>query len=160
MNNTEIFELCENSIKQQCLDGNAYWEIGIIYCSCERNMKSTQRPTEVAQNNRDVTSIPCFVIKKSSRRGAKYGPSERQRMYYTAKQKLRKARQKKQGNHPTILSRWYASESSRDSLSEIGWKEHHHIMLYDCTIKLHWRIMSTSQQKQREFKNRSIGFSR
>ena len=27
MNNTEIFELCENSSKQQCLDCNAYWEI-------------------------------------------------------------------------------------------------------------------------------------
>ena len=34
MNNTEIFELCENSSKQQCLECNTYWEIGIIYCSC------------------------------------------------------------------------------------------------------------------------------
>ena len=37
MNNTEIFELCENSSKQQCPDCNTYWEIGIIYCSCGRN---------------------------------------------------------------------------------------------------------------------------
>ena len=41
MNNTEIFELCENSSKQQCLDCSAYWETGIIYCGCGRNMKST-----------------------------------------------------------------------------------------------------------------------
>ena len=27
LNNTEIFELCENSSKQQCLECNTYWEI-------------------------------------------------------------------------------------------------------------------------------------
>ena len=58
MNNTEIFELCENSSKQQCPECNTCWEIGIIYCSCGRNMKSTRSPTEFDQNNRDVTSIP------------------------------------------------------------------------------------------------------
>ena len=63
LNNTEIFELCENSSKQQCPDCNLYWEIGIIYCSCGRNMKSTRSPTEFDQNNRDVTSIPGCVIK-------------------------------------------------------------------------------------------------
>ena len=29
LNNTEIFEFCENSSKQQCLDCDAYWEIGV-----------------------------------------------------------------------------------------------------------------------------------
>ena len=81
LNNTEIFELCENSSKQQCPDCNAYWAIGIIYCRCERNMKSSQSPTEFDQNNRDVTSILGYVIKNSSR-GAKHGPSERQKMKY------------------------------------------------------------------------------
>ena len=58
LNNTEIFKLCENPSKQQCVDCNAYWEMGIIYCSCGRNMTSTRSPTEFDQNNRDVTSIP------------------------------------------------------------------------------------------------------
>ena len=44
MNNTEIFELCENSSKQQCLDCNACWEVNIIYCSCGRCLKSTRCP--------------------------------------------------------------------------------------------------------------------
>ena len=61
---------------------------------------------------------------QSSRtRGAKHGPSVRQRMYYQAEQMLGEARQKKHGSHPTILSRWYASEKYRTSLSLIGWKE-------------------------------------
>ena len=43
---------------------------------------------------------------------------------------LRKAKNKKNGNHPTILARWKAQESYRRSLAEhnIGEKE---IMLYD-----------------------------
>ena len=65
LNNTEIFELCENSSKRQCLDCNSYWEIGIICCSCGRNVQSTRSPTEFDQNNRDVTSIPGYVIKKT-----------------------------------------------------------------------------------------------
>ena len=42
---------------------------------------------------------------------------------------LKKARQKKHGSHPTILSRWYASETYRTSLSLIGWKKD--TMLHD-----------------------------
>ena len=130
LNNIEIFELCENSYKQQCPDCNAYWESGIICCSCGRNMKSTRSLTEFDQNNRDDTSIPGHVIKKNSSRGVKHGPSERQKMYYQAKQMLKKASQGKHGRHPTILSRWYADEEYRNPLSAAGWKEYH-IMLYD-----------------------------
>ena len=43
------------------------------------NMKSSRRLTEFDQNNRDVTSIPGYVIKKNSSRGAEHGPSERQK---------------------------------------------------------------------------------
>ena len=69
MNNTEIFELSENSSNQQCLECNTYREIPIIYCSCG-NMKSSQSPTIFQQNNYDVSSILGFVIKKNSTRGA------------------------------------------------------------------------------------------
>ena len=45
MNHTEIFELCENSAKHQCPDCNAFSEIGIIYCSCGRNLMYSRSPT-------------------------------------------------------------------------------------------------------------------
>ena len=73
MNNTEIFELCENSSKQQCPDCNSFWEMGIIGCSCGRKMKSTRSPTEFDQKNRDVTFIPGYVINKNRSHGAKHG---------------------------------------------------------------------------------------
>ena len=43
---------------------------------------------------------------------------------------LKKAREKKRGNHPTIFSRWYDQEEYRKSLAEqnIGEKQ---IMLFD-----------------------------
>ena len=83
-------------------------------------MMSTRSPTEFDQNNRDVTSIPGYVIKKNISRGAKHVASERQKMYYQTKQMLLMARQGKHGGHPTILSRWHASEDYRKSLYDIG----------------------------------------
>ena len=92
-------------------------------------MKSARSSTEFDQNNRDVTSIPGYVIKKNSSRGVKHGPSERQKMYCQVRKMFKKAREK-HGRHRWILSRWYAEEDYRKSLSATGWKEHH-IMLYD-----------------------------
>ena len=94
MDHTEIFELTENSAKHQCLDCNAFSEIGIIYCSCGRNLKYKQTPTTTQKANCDFTSIPGFVIKNNSSRGPKHGASERQIMVFKAKQMLKKARQK------------------------------------------------------------------
>ena len=35
MNNTEIFELCEDFSKQHCPECNTFWDIEMIYFSCE-----------------------------------------------------------------------------------------------------------------------------
>ena len=54
-------------------------------------MRSTRSPTEFDQNNRDVTSIPGYVIKKNTSRRAKHVASERdKKMYYQTKQMLKK----------------------------------------------------------------------
>ena len=103
-------------------------------------MKSSQRPTEFEQNNCDVTSIFGYVVKKNSSRDAKHGPSETHRMYYQAKQMHKTARQQKHGSHPTTLSRWYASESYRDSLSAIGWKEKDIILKNRIALEKHFYV--------------------
>ena len=53
-------------------------------------------------------------------------------MFFKAKEMLKKARQEKNGSHPTILVRWCAQEGYRRSLAEhdIGEKE---VMLFDRT---------------------------
>ena len=50
VNQTEIFEFCENSAKRQCLDCNAFSEIGIICCSCGRNLKYSRSPTNTPED--------------------------------------------------------------------------------------------------------------
>ena len=124
------FELCENSAIHQCLDCNAFSEIGIIYCSCGGNLKSSRSPTTTQKANCDFTSIPGTVIKKNSIRGPKHGASDRQIMFFRAKQMLKKARQSKHGSHPTILSRWYDQEEYRQPLAEHNIDEKE-VMLFD-----------------------------
>ena len=107
-------------------------------------MKSSRSPTEFDKNNRDVTSIPGYVMKKNSSRGATHGSSERQKMYYQAKQMRKKARQGKPEGHPTILSRWYGEVEYRKSLPA---------MRQDRPGST-----STSLQELKEFKIWNIGF--
>ena len=118
MNRTEVFELCENSAKLQCPDCNCFTEIGIICCSCGRNLMYKRSPTTTQKGNCDYTSIPGFVIKKNSTRGPKHDKAERQIMFFRALEMLKKAKQPKHGIHPTILARWYADQRYRDSLAE------------------------------------------
>ena len=73
MNNTDIFELCETSSKKQCPECAFCWEIGIVYCTCGRYLKSSQRTEELDKNSYDVLPIPGNVIKKNTIRGAKHG---------------------------------------------------------------------------------------
>ena len=56
---------------------------------------SSQRPKEFEKNNHDVSSIPGYVIRKNSSRGAKHGPSERQRMYCKSEEMLQKGQSRK-----------------------------------------------------------------
>ena len=122
INTTEIFELFETSSKQQCPDCCNCREAGVVYCSCGRCLRISR--------NEKRSSIPGYVIKKNNKRGARHGPSERQRMYFKAKEMLHKAGQKNHGEHLSILARWLSDCKYRDSLTRIGWTEQD-IMLFD-----------------------------
>ena len=126
-NQTEIFELFENTTKVQCPDCNFFTQVGIIYCRCGRNMKYNRSP----KPNLGCTLIDGYIIKKNSSRGPERGPSERQLMLFKAKDMLRKAKK----NNTTILTRLKAEERYRGSLKEhdIGEKE----IIF--TIKTLWR---------------------
>ena len=128
--------------------------MGIIHCSRGRNMKSSQIPTEFDQNNRDVTSIQRYVIKKNSSRGLKHGPSERQKMYHHAKPTLKKARQGKHGGHPTILSRWYGDEKS--TWSHCLTSDGENITSFCSTGSLEKHIYKATRAERIQIANKSI----
>ena len=123
MDQTEIFELCENTEKLLCPDCKSFTEVEIISCRCGRNLKYKRSP----KPNLDCNSFDGNIIRKNSSRGPKHGPSERQWMFFKAQDMLRKAKKK---GFPTILARWQEQESYRSSLKDcdIGEKE---IVIYD-----------------------------
>ena len=110
--------LPNNNVLNATLTGILSWSTAVV--------EETWNIRGVQLLSRTTTTSPqslATLFKKS--RGAKHGPSERQRMNYQAKTDAEKGSQKKHGNHPTILSRLYASETYRTSLSLIGCKEKH-----------------------------------
>ena len=130
MNQTEIFEFCENSAKLQCSDSNSFSDIGIIYCRRGRNLKNSRSPTTLQKTIAILLQSLASSLRSIPVKGPKHGQSERLIMFHRVEQMLKKARQAEHANHPTILSRWYEQEGYRTSLTEhnIGEKE---IMLYD-----------------------------
>ena len=64
MNSTEIFELCENSAKLQCLDCNSFAEIGII-CAVAGEIWSTSGVLQ--QTRRRITTVLQSVALSSRR---------------------------------------------------------------------------------------------
>ena len=149
MNNTEIFELCETSSKQQSPDCNLYWEAGIVYCSCGRCLRMWRNDKEVDKSNNDVVSIPAYVIKKNNKRGARHGASERQRVYNMAREMLHKASQEKHGEHSSILARWLSDNRYRKSLSDIGWTKKD-IMLFDRIALDNHRYVATRAERSQD----------
>ena len=67
----------------------------MVYYTCGRCLRVSQSTEEVDNSNNDVVSIPGYVIKSNNKRGARHGPSERQRTYNNAREMLHKAGQKK-----------------------------------------------------------------
>ena len=149
---TEIFELCETSSKIQ-------WQIGIVYCSCGRSLKPSQKTKQFDKKNCDALSIPGYVIKKSLTHGAKHGASERQRMYNKAQEMLQKARQPKHGDSKTILERWHKDDDYHKSLSDIGWTEEQNSPVrQNCTGRPTPKLQCNHRRK--ELATRKIGYSR
>ena len=118
MNQTEIFELCENTKKLQCQDCKSFTEVGIIFCRCGRNLKYNRSP----KPNLDCNSIDGYILRKNCSRG-----TERQEKFFKSKDMLRKAKKR---NFPTFLARWQEQESYRSSLKDHGIGEQE-IIIYD-----------------------------
>ena len=55
---------------------------------------------------------------------------------------------KKHGRHPTILARWYASESYRTSLSAIGWKEKDTMLCERIALEKHFYVATRAERIQ------------
>ena len=85
-------------------------------------------------------------MERWSPRGALWRNLARRTMAREPEDAQKKARQKKHGNLPTILSRWDASESYRDC--QIGWTEKD-LMLYDrIALEKHINVATRAERIQ------------
>ena len=147
LNNTEIFELYENSSKQQCLDCNAYWEIGIIHCSCGRNIKSSQSPTTrttmASPQSLDMWLRRTAVVEPNTDLPKDKGCTTRRiRCWKRPVSKSTDATQRYFHDGTPVNrteTRCMPSGGEKDTKC--------------CTTESPWRSTSTSQQELRELKN-------
>ena len=117
-------------------------------------LKYKRSPATKQKDDYDFSSIPGYnIIKKNSSREPKHGRSERQIVLLKAKDMQRAAKKNKNGNHPTLLSRWQADEEHRKSLEDLSVSEK---KKSGCTTKSLWR--DTTVQLRTNTRCKALGY--
>ena len=83
--NTELCELLDVEPKAQCKVCLSYWDVGIVYCTCEHFLRDdTEENKKYIKSVLDLFSIPNFYIRKGRPHGHRYG-KKGCKEYHTAK---------------------------------------------------------------------------
>ena len=89
--NTELCELVDVDPKAQCKACLAYWDVGIVYCTCGHFLRDdTAENKKYIKSVLDLFSIPNFYIRKGRPHGHRYGKKEGCKEFHTAKQLQRR----------------------------------------------------------------------
>ena len=71
--NTELCELLDVEPKAQCKACLAYWDVGIVYCTCGHFLRDdTTENKKYIKSVLDLFSIPNFYIRKGRPHGHRY----------------------------------------------------------------------------------------
>ena len=85
--NTEQCELLDVEPEAQCKACLAYWDAGIVYCTCGHFLRDdTTVNKKYIKSVVDLFSIPNFYIRKGRPHGHTYGKKEGDQEYHTANQ--------------------------------------------------------------------------
>ena len=83
--NTELRELLDVEPKAQCKVCLSYWEVGIVYCTCEHFLRDgTEENKKFVKYTLDLFSIPNYYIKKGRPHGHRYGKKPGDHEYFIA----------------------------------------------------------------------------
>ena len=84
---TELCEILDVEPKAQCKVCLAYWDGGIVYCTCGHFLRDdTAEHKKYIKSDLDLSSIPNFYIRKGRPHGQRHGKKEEAREYHTANQ--------------------------------------------------------------------------
>ena len=116
--NTELCEILDVEPKAQCKTCLAYWDVGIVYCTCGHFLReNTTVNKKYMRSVLDLFSIPNFYIRKGRPHGHRYGKKEGDQEDHTANQlqKNCKSRQFLSIHDRFILDTWF-----RKTMLELG----------------------------------------
>ena len=93
--NTELCELLDVEPKAQCKACLAYWDVGIVYCTCGHFLRDdTTENKKYIKSVLDLFSIPNFYIRKGRPHGHRYGKKEGDQEYHTVNQLQKKCKKR------------------------------------------------------------------
>ena len=93
--NTKLCEILDVEPKAQCKACLAYWDAGIVYCTCGHFLRDdTTENKKYIKSVLDLFSIPNFYIRKGRPHGHRYGKKEGDREYHSANQLQKKCRKR------------------------------------------------------------------
>ena len=115
--NTELCELPDVEPKAQCKACLAYWDVGIVYCTCAHFLRDDT--IENKKYNKlvlDLFSIPNFYIRKGRPHGHRYG-KKGCKEYHTANQLQKKCKKRQ---FLSIHDRFIRDTWFRKTMLELG----------------------------------------
>ena len=113
--NTELCEILDVEPKAQCRACLAYWDVGIVYCTCGHFLRDdTTENKKYIKSVLDLFSIPNFYIRLH---GHRYGKKEGDQGYHTANQ-IQKNCKKRQ--FLSIHDRFIRDTWFRKTMLELG----------------------------------------
>ena len=119
--NTELCEIVDVEPKSQCRACLAYWDVGIVYCTCGHFLQGdTTENKKYISSVLDLFSIPNFYIRKGRPHGHRYGKKEGCKEFHTAKQLQKRCRKKQYEN---IHDRFIRDTWFRKTMIELGRSE-------------------------------------
>ena len=119
--NTKLCEILDVEPKAQCKVCLAYWDAGIVYCTCGHFLRDdTTENKKYISSVLDLFSFPNFYIRKGRPHGQRYGQKEGCKEFHTAKQ-FQKRCQKKQ--YENIHDRFIRDTWFRKTMIELGRSE-------------------------------------
>ena len=97
--NTELCDIVDVEPKAQCRACLAYWDVGIVYCTCGHFLRDdTTENKKYIKSVLDLFSIPNLYIRKGRPHGHQYGKKEGDKEYHTANQLKKKCRKRGYNN--------------------------------------------------------------
>ena len=119
--NTELCELLDVEPKAQCKACLAYWDVGIVYCTCGHFLRDgTEENKRFLKYTLDLFSIPNYYLKKGRPHGHRYGKKEGDHEYFIANSLKKKCKKR---DFLGIHDRFIRDEKFRKNMFDVGRSE-------------------------------------